>query len=165
MYTWELTHGNSERPAPVARAAPGPSRRLPRLWSRLVSVGRLTPDPGTVRGSGPQSAPRPAAARRRPLQDAVGEVLESVVQFGGERVDGRLHHRVHQVLQLLLRHVHVETVSQELHRGGARTEARQLRACDTDGGGQRENLATEGEWGGESLATGEGQRATRADTM
>ena len=68
------------------------------------------------------------SSRRVTLQDAVGEVLEAVVEFGGERVDGRFHHGVHQVLQLLLRHVHVEAVAEELDCGGARTEAGQLRA-------------------------------------
>ena len=66
-------------------------------------------------------------SRRVTLQDAVGKVLEAVVQFGGERMDGRFHHGVHQVLQLFLRHVHVEAVAEELNRGRAGTEAGQLR--------------------------------------
>ena len=42
------------------------------------------------------------------LQDAVGEVLEVVVELGGEAVDALLHHAVHLPVQLVLCQVQVE---------------------------------------------------------
>ena len=42
------------------------------------------------------------------LQDAVGEVLEVVVELGGEAVDALLHHAVHLPVQLVLGQVQVK---------------------------------------------------------
>ena len=65
----------------------------------------------------------------RPLQDSVGVVLESVVEFGGQRVYARIDHGVDEQLELLLRQIHVETVFQGLRRGSPSAETRELTAC------------------------------------
>lgn len=57
--------------------------------------------------------------------DAVGEVLEAVVQLGGQRPHGSVHQLVHQQLQLLLRQRHVKALLQGTH-GTAAVEAGQL---------------------------------------
>ena len=62
------------------------------------------------------------------LEDSVCKVLEAVVEFGGERVDGLGDHRVNERVQLLLGQIHVEPVFHRLHRGRARGEAGKLRA-------------------------------------
>lgn len=51
--------------------------------------------------------------------DAVGQVLEAVVEFGGDGAHGAVHQLLHQHLQLLLRQVHVETLLQVPDGGGA----------------------------------------------
>ena len=40
--------------------------------------------------------------------DAVGEALEAVIEFGGDRPHAAVQHLLHQQLQLLLGHAHVE---------------------------------------------------------
>ncbi len=49
------------------------------------------------------------------LKDSIGVILESVVEFGRERVDGLLDHGVDVQVQLLLRHVQVEAALHALH--------------------------------------------------
>lgn len=44
--------------------------------------------------------------------DAVSEVLETVVQLGGDWTHGAVHHLLHQHLQLLLRQAHVKSFLQ-----------------------------------------------------
>lgn len=44
--------------------------------------------------------------------DAVGDVLEGVVEFGGDGAHGSVHHLLHQQLQLLLGQRHVEPLLQ-----------------------------------------------------
>lgn len=68
--------------------------------------------------------------------DAVGEVLEAVVQLGGQRPHGSVHQLVHQQLQLLLRQGHVEALLQATH-GAAAVEAGQLGAWWAEEGGSR----------------------------
>lgn len=50
------------------------------------------------------------------LKDSVCVILESVVEFGREGVDGLLDHGVDMQVQLLLRHVQVEAAFHALHR-------------------------------------------------
>lgn len=45
-------------------------------------------------------------------KDAIGEVLEAIIELGGEGVKGGLHQVIHQQLQLLLCHVHVEALTE-----------------------------------------------------
>lgn len=59
--------------------------------------------------------------------DAVGEVLEAVVKFGGERPHGAVHQLIDEQLQLLLRQAHVEALLQAAH-GARAVEAGQLGA-------------------------------------
>lgn len=47
-----------------------------------------------------------------PSHDAVGEVLEAIVELGGDGAHAAIHHLLNEQLQLLLRHVHVETLLQ-----------------------------------------------------
>lgn len=65
--------------------------------------------------------------------DAVGKVLEAVVELGGQRPHGSVHQLVHQQLQLLLRQRHVEALLQAAH-GTAAVEAGQLGAWRGGGG-------------------------------
>lgn len=51
--------------------------------------------------------------------DAVGEVLEAVIEFGGNGAHGALHHLVHQHLQLLLCQAHVKSLLQVTDGAGA----------------------------------------------
>lgn len=53
------------------------------------------------------------------LHDAVGDVLEGVVEFGGDGAHGSVHQLLHQDLQLLLRQRHVETLLQTTDGAGA----------------------------------------------
>ena len=64
--------------------------------------------------------------RRRASHDAVGEVLEAVIEFGGYRPHAAIHHLLHQQLQLLLGHAHVEPLL-EVADGAGAMEARKLR--------------------------------------
>lgn len=59
--------------------------------------------------------------------DAVGEVLEAVIELGGDGAHGSVHHLLHQDLQLFLRQAHVETLLQVADGAGA-MEAGQVRA-------------------------------------
>lgn len=59
--------------------------------------------------------------------DAVGEVLEAVIELGGDGAHGSVHHLLHQDLQLFLRQAHVETLLQGPDGAGA-VEAGQLGA-------------------------------------
>ena len=65
--------------------------------------------------------------------DAVGEILETVIELGGDGAHGAVHHLLHQHLQLLLRQAHVETLLQGPDGAGA-VEARQLGTWDRKGG-------------------------------
>lgn len=58
--------------------------------------------------------------------DAVGEVLEAIVEFGGDRPHAAVHHLLHQQLELLLSHAHVEPLL-EVADGTGAMEARKLR--------------------------------------
>ena len=87
--------------------------------------------------------------------DAVGEILETVIELGGDGAHGAVHHLLHQHLQLLLRQAHVETFLQGPDGAGA-MEARQLGTWDREGQkyeerkgwrfGEREKV--EMSWGG-----------------
>ena len=73
---------------------------------------------------------RTVSRRRNRLvtsQNAVGVVLEVVVESGGERVDARLDHLVHRQLQLLLGQVHVEAITKLTNRRHSLVETRQVR--------------------------------------
>lgn len=71
----------------------------------------------------------------RASHDAVGDVLEGVVEFGGDGAHGAIHQLLHQQLQLLLRQRHVETLLQAPD-GAAAMETGQVGAW----GGQRQSL-------------------------
>lgn len=58
--------------------------------------------------------------------DAIGEVLEAIVEFGGDGPHAAIHHLLHQQLQLLLSHAHVEPLF-EVANGAGAVEARKLR--------------------------------------
>lgn len=58
--------------------------------------------------------------------DAIGEVLEAIVEFGGNGPHAAIHHLFHQQLQLLLSHAHVEPLF-EVSNGAGAMEARKLR--------------------------------------
>lgn len=58
--------------------------------------------------------------------DAIGEVLEAIVEFGGDGPHAAVHHLLHQQLQLLLSHAHVEPLF-EVANGAGAMEARKLR--------------------------------------
>lgn len=60
--------------------------------------------------------------------DAVGDILEGVVEFGGDGAHGPVHELLHQQLQLLLCQRHVETVLQATD-GARAVEARQVGTC------------------------------------
>lgn len=66
----------------------------------------------------------------RRSHDAIGEILEAVVELGSDGAHGGVHHLLHQHLQLLLRQVHVETLLQVTDGAGA-VEAGKLRTCRT----------------------------------
>lgn len=51
--------------------------------------------------------------------DAVGDVLEGVVEFGGDGAHWSVHHLLHQQLQLLLGQRHVESLLQAADGAGA----------------------------------------------
>ena len=51
--------------------------------------------------------------------DAIGDVLEGVIEFGGDGAHGSIHQLLHQQLQLLLRQTHVETFLQAADGAGA----------------------------------------------
>lgn len=51
--------------------------------------------------------------------DAVGEVLEAIVQLSGDGAHGAVHHLLHQHLQLLLSQTHVKTLLQVTDSAGA----------------------------------------------
>ena len=59
--------------------------------------------------------------------DAIGDVLERVVEFCCDGAHGSVHQLLHQQLQLLLRQRHVETLLQATDGAGA-VETRQVRA-------------------------------------
>ena len=67
---------------------------------------------------------------------AVGVVLEVIVESRCERVDAALDHLVHGQLQLLLRQVLVEALLQLADGAHTFVEARQLRACSRERGGE-----------------------------
>lgn len=58
--------------------------------------------------------------------DAIGEVLKAIVEFGGDGPHAAVHHLLHQQLQLLLSHAHVEPLF-EVANGAGAMEARKLR--------------------------------------
>lgn len=64
----------------------------------------------------------------RPSHDAVGEVLEAIVELGGDGAHAAVHHLLDEELQLLLRHVHVEPLLQ-VPDGGRAVETGELRPC------------------------------------
>lgn len=51
--------------------------------------------------------------------NAVGEVLEAIVQLGGDGAHGTVHHLLHQELQLLLCQAHVKSLLQVTDGAGA----------------------------------------------
>lgn len=61
--------------------------------------------------------------------DAIGDVLEGVVQFGGDGANRPVHELLHQQLQLLLGQRHVETFLQAADRTGT-VETREVRPCE-----------------------------------
>lgn len=65
--------------------------------------------------------------------DAIGEVLEAIVEFGGDGPHAAVHHLLHQQLQLLLSHAHVEPLF-EVANGAGAMEARKLRTWGRMGG-------------------------------
>ena len=62
------------------------------------------------------------------LQYSIGEILEIIVQLGGDAVNALLHHGVHQAVQLVLGEVEVEPVLHGLDGAGGVVEAGKLRA-------------------------------------
>ena len=62
------------------------------------------------------------------LQYSIGEILEVIVQLGGDAVNALLHHGVHQAVQLVLGEVEVEPVLHGLDGTGGVVEAGKLRA-------------------------------------
>lgn len=74
---------------------------------------------------GPLNAPPFWGLRKRVSHDAIGEVLEAIVEFGGDRPHAAIHHLLHQQLKLLLSHAHVEPLLQVADGAGA-MEARKL---------------------------------------
>ena len=58
--------------------------------------------------------------------DAVGEALEAFIEFGGNRPHAAVQHLLHQQLELLLSHAHVEPLL-EVADGAGAMEARKLR--------------------------------------
>ena len=62
------------------------------------------------------------------LQYSIGEILEVIVQLGGDAVNALLHHGVHQAVQLVLGEVEVEPVLHGLDGAGGVVEAGKLRA-------------------------------------
>lgn len=63
---------------------------------------------------------------RRVSHDAIGEVLEAIIEFGGDGPHAAIHHLFHQQLELLLSHAHVEPLF-EVANGAGAMEARKLR--------------------------------------
>lgn len=68
----------------------------------------------------------PLLGLRRVSHDAIGEVLETVVEFGGDGPHAAIHHLLYQQLELLLSHAHVESLF-EIANGAGAMEARKLR--------------------------------------
>lgn len=68
----------------------------------------------------------PLLGLRRVSHDAIGEVLEAVVEFGGDGPHAAIHHLLHQQLELLLGHAHVEPLF-EVANGTGAVEAGKLR--------------------------------------
>lgn len=58
--------------------------------------------------------------------DAIGEILEAVVEFGGDGPHAAIDHLLHQQLELLLSHAHVESLF-EIANGAGAMEAGKLR--------------------------------------
>lgn len=77
--------------------------------------------------------------------DAVGEVLEAVVQLGGDGAHGAVHHLLHQNLQLFLSQAHVKSLLQVADGAGA-MEAGQLGTWRaTTNSNHEEKIVTTGE--------------------
>lgn len=137
----EGTFGNTDGSAvPVPVPSPGvtPARHRYRMirfrldfsrvgfgfWGWLVLVVSFLSSFHFIEESWPKR-PRENPAMRRPCppgepsHDAVGEVLEAVVELGGDGAHAAVHHLLDQQLQLLLRHVHVETLLQVADGGRA----------------------------------------------
>lgn len=79
----------------------------------------------------------PLPGLRRVSHDAIGEVLEAIVEFGGDGPHAAIHHLLYQQLQLLLGHAHVEPLL-EVTNGAGAVEARKL---GTDDLGHRQHGA------------------------
>lgn len=65
-------------------------------------------------------------------QNAIGEVLKSIIKFGSERVHAGLYHMVNQKLKSLFREVHVETIFHSLGCTYTFAEAGQWRSYNTE---------------------------------
>lgn len=76
---------------------------------------------------------RPTLGQTSSSEDAVGEVLEVVVELCGERVDGSLDHLVDERVQLVLRQVEVEARAHVLDRRRGGQEAGERRAWKKEG--------------------------------
>ena len=63
--------------------------------------------------------------------DAIDEALEAVIEFGGNRPHAAVQHLLHQQLELLLSHAHVEPLL-EVADGAETMEARKLRTLLRD---------------------------------
>lgn len=91
----------------------------------------LPPSPGRRRGLGLFGEREPlwlGQGKDTVSHDAIGEVLESVIELGGDGAHAAVHHLLDQKLQLFLGHVHVEALLQVADGAGA-VEAGKLRAC------------------------------------
>lgn len=71
---------------------------------------------------------RPQRRHLRGSHDAVGDVLEGVVEFGGDGAHRPVHQLLHQHLQLLLRQRHVEALLQAADGAGT-METREVGSC------------------------------------
>lgn len=109
-------------------------RDFPAPFCVLIFRSPSTQKKKTPKAEGPSPGRGPTPPQWGPRShDAVGEVLEAVVQFGGDGAHAAVHHLLHQQLQLLLRHVHVEALLQVADGAGA-VEAGELRAWGARGG-------------------------------
>lgn len=70
----------------------------------------------------------------RPSHDAIGEVLEAIVELGGDGTHAAVHHLLDEQLQLLFRHVHVKPLLQ-VADGARAVETGELRPCREGGTG------------------------------